>query len=115
MSMFEQRTFQATAWTPHIGATRIPARSAWFSHDWTIDGFSFRRRRINRPNPLGFGRLMRLLRKEKPSIVQSWLYHADLAGILVAPMCGVQAVAWNVRCSNMDMSRYSWLSAFVVR
>jgi len=44
------------------------------------------------------GRFVRLLRREHPDIVQTWLYHADLLGVIALPVLRVPLV-WNVRCS----------------
>jgi glycosyltransferase involved in cell wall biosynthesis len=44
------------------------------------------------------GRFVQLLRRERPSIVQTWLYHADLLGLVALPVLRVPLV-WNVRCS----------------
>jgi len=44
------------------------------------------------------GRFMQLLRRERPTIVQTWLYHADLLGLVTLPVLRVPLV-WNVRCS----------------
>lgn len=44
------------------------------------------------------GRFVQLLRRERPSIVQTWLYHADLLGLLTVPVLRVPVV-WNVRCA----------------
>jgi glycosyltransferase involved in cell wall biosynthesis len=63
----------------------------------------------------GFWRLYKILRSEKPDILQTWLYHADLLGLLIGKLAGVPRIVWNIRCSNMDLSRYSWRTAIVVK
>ena len=49
-----------------------------------------------RPSPAAVLRFTRLLRELRPSIVQSWLYHADLLALLAIPVVGAQVV-WNIR------------------
>lgn len=61
-----------------------------------------------------FRRLLRIIKYEKPDIIQTWLYHADLMGILAGRISGRIPVIWNLRCSNMDFSYYSRLSKLVV-
>jgi glycosyltransferase involved in cell wall biosynthesis len=64
------------------------------------------------------GALLRLtswLRRERPDLLQTWLYHSDLLGLLAAKAAGVRRVAWNIRNSEMDLSRYRPLSGLVVR
>lgn len=68
-----------------------------------------------RPSLAGFWRLAQLLRRERPHILQTWLYHADLLGIMAAQIVRAPQVVWNLRASNMDMSRYRWLSGWTVR
>ncbi len=68
-----------------------------------------------RPSPEGFGRLVRLLRRERPAILQTWLYHADLLGLFVARWAQTPVVVWNVRASNMDMQQYRRLSGWTVK
>jgi glycosyltransferase involved in cell wall biosynthesis len=42
-------------------------------------------------------RMVTHLRRTKPSIVQSWMYHADLVGGLAARMTGQAPVVWGIR------------------
>jgi glycosyltransferase involved in cell wall biosynthesis len=46
-------------------------------------------------------RAMRALRSERPDIVQCWMYHADLLGLLAGRLAGVKRVVWNLRCTDM--------------
>jgi glycosyltransferase involved in cell wall biosynthesis len=48
-----------------------------------------------------------LLKKVKPHIVQTWLYHADFVGTLAAQAAGGSRLIWNVRCSNMNFQDYN--------
>lgn len=65
------------------------------------------------PDPRGLFRAVRLLRAAAPDIVQTWLYHADLLGYLAARLSGLPRLAWNVRCSDMDLRAYAPLSRAV--
>jgi len=67
------------------------------------------------PDLSGIVKILRLLQKQHPHILQTWLYHADLLGLIAAKLARVPAIAWNLRCSNMDMSHYPKLSGFVVK
>lgn len=48
------------------------------------------------PNPLAVFRLGRLLRASSPDVVQTWGYHADLAGGLAAKLAGHIPIVWGV-------------------
>jgi glycosyltransferase involved in cell wall biosynthesis len=55
-------------------------------------------------NPLALFRLAGILRSSKTDILQTWMYHSDLAGGLAARMSGSIPVVWNIRHSNLDRS-----------
>ncbi|MBV6272885.1 glycosyltransferase [Alcaligenaceae bacterium CGII-47] len=68
----------------------------------------------------GLWRLAGLLRQQRPDVVQTWMYHADLVGGVIARLLGIRAIAWGVRNSGVnlgDSSRQSrilaWLCARV--
>ncbi|MEW6664792.1 MAG: glycosyltransferase [Thermodesulfobacteriota bacterium] len=70
---------------------------------------------LGRPRPSGFLKLYRLIRKARPHILQTWLYHADLLGILAGRMARVPKVIWGIRCSEMDLKNYRFLTTLTVR
>lgn len=64
----------------------------------------------------GLLRLTQLIRSAKPNIIQTWLYHADLAGLLGRMLAGSTApVLWNIRCSMMQPDYYSFLMQLILR
>jgi glycosyltransferase involved in cell wall biosynthesis len=66
------------------------------------------------PGPLAIRRLVALLRAERPDVLQSWMYHAGLLGTVANPFARARATAWNLRCSNMELTHYRRLSALTV-
>lgn len=47
-------------------------------------------------------KLYRIIRSIKPDIVQTWMYHADLFGGIVAKLAGCKHIIWGIR--NTDIS-----------
>jgi glycosyltransferase involved in cell wall biosynthesis len=50
----------------------------------------------------GFVRLVRAMRRHKPDLVQSWMYHANLLAGLAAKFAGRPPVIWGIRQSDLD-------------
>jgi len=63
-----------------------------------VEALGIRRGMID---PRGVTRLIGLLRHYRPDIVQTWLYHADLLGLIAARLGYVPHLVWNIRCSDM--------------
>ncbi len=58
--------------------------------------------------------LVRLLRRLRPSVVQTWMYHADLLGGIAARVAGVP-VCWGIRNGDLSPARTSLTTRLVVR
>lgn len=71
--------------------------------------------RQGRPSVGGFYRLTAALRHSRPDVLQTWLYHADIAGLVAGQTVGIPSIVWNIRASDMDMSHYKALSGLAVR
>ena len=67
------------------------------------------------PSLAGFSNFCRLLRSEKPQILHTWMYHANLLGLVAGRIAGVPKTVWAIRCSDMDFSKYSLLSRLVFK
>lgn len=60
----------------------------------------------------GVVRLYRLIRDLRPDVVQTWMYHADFIGGLIAKIAGVRRVYWGVRNSLMTVKESGWVIFF---
>src|SRR5262249_10789022 len=69
----------------------------------------------NRISPSALLRLAKLIHRSRPDIVQTWLYHADLIGLLAARLAGRFPVVWTLRSSELELRHYSRLTGHIVR
>ena len=67
------------------------------------------------PGPVGFLRLLRLLRDRRPHVIHTWLYQSSLVGLIAGRIQGVPACVWNLRNSDIDWERYPTGSRMVFR
>ena len=65
--------------------------------------------------PVAFYKLIRLIHKINPSVVQTWLYHADLIGGLAAKFAQVPKIFWSIHNVNLFWSKSKLSSFFLVK
>ena len=72
--------------------------------------------------PIIMYKLYKLICHYKPTILQTWLYHADLIGGLAAKIAGVRCIVWGVRTTELRKGSYmvtvirrvsAWLSYWI--
>lgn len=67
--------------------------------------------------PIVLVRLIRLIKKIRPDVLQSWMYHSDLIGGFAAWWSGVNRLYWGIRNTHVPNARISpirliiWLSS----
>lgn len=66
-------------------------------------------------NPLALVKLVRWLRQDKPDVIQTWMYHADLAGGMAAMLAGGIPVSWGIRHSELSSEVNRRLTLLTVR
>ena len=64
--------------------------------------------------PLALARLARLARAGRADIVQTWLYHADLLGLVAGALTG-RPVIWTLRGSHLRLDIYGLETRLLVR
>lgn len=63
----------------------------------------------------GLKKLWRILKKQKPDVVQTWMYHADLVGGTIARLIGIKRIVWGIRNSNLSPEKTSLSTRLVAR
>jgi glycosyltransferase involved in cell wall biosynthesis len=68
-----------------------------------------------RPSARGLLRLRRLLADERPAVLQTWMYHANLLGEIARWASPVRHTVWNIRAAALNLSAGSRMTAWTVR
>ena len=67
------------------------------------------------PNLVSIWRLVCWLRHDRPQVMQTWMYHADLLGSVAARLAGHIPIAWGVRHSDPLTQGYGPLTVPTVK
>ncbi len=61
---------------------------------------------------LGYAlKILKIINMFKPDAIQTWMYHANLLGLIVGKIRRIPVV-WNIRCSDMEVS---YLTKFIIK
>ena len=55
-----------------------------------------------RVNFASLRKLYKLLKSLQPNAVQTWMYHADLIGGIIAKLAGIKHIYWNIRHTTLE-------------
>ena len=58
--------------------------------------------------------LINLIKQQKPDLVQTWLYHADLLGGISAKLAGVKNIFWTIHNSSLSKTHTPLLTRLIV-
>jgi glycosyltransferase involved in cell wall biosynthesis len=67
------------------------------------------------PNPLAIRRIAKILRRSRPHIVHTWMYHSNLLGGLAAQAAGGIPVIWGIHHSKVDTQDTKRFTVWTVR
>jgi glycosyltransferase involved in cell wall biosynthesis len=88
-----------------------------FGHDLRAAGIPLTSlgMRRGRASLSGLARVVRHLRRSRPTILQTWLYHADLLGTVAHYFVPSMRLLWNVRCTDIATSPGSTRLLWIMR
>lgn len=63
----------------------------------------------------GLYRLYKEIKLSGADVVQTWMYHSDLFGGLLARLSGINKVFWNIRHSNLDINKTKKSTIYIAK
>jgi glycosyltransferase involved in cell wall biosynthesis len=63
----------------------------------------------------GLSRLTARVRRQRPHILQGWMYHANLAGLVCGRVGGARHILWNIRSANEDLRGRPLMTVLTVK
>ena len=67
------------------------------------------------PAPWHLVKLAKIIHKSNTDVIQSWMYHANLAATLAAAMIGKNCVIWNIRHCLHDYKNEKFLTRLMIK
>ena len=71
-----------------------------------------------KPDRLNIIALLKLIfhiRKNKPDIIQTWLYHSNIIGGIAGKLCGVKKVIWSIHAGNLDNEALKFTTQLIIK
>ena len=68
----------------------------------------------NKFNFFKYYSLFSLIKKHKPNIVQTWMYHADFIGGIFAKLLGIKKIIWGLRNSALDKKKINYITRVII-
>lgn len=63
----------------------------------------------------GLNKLYQLIRQIDPDTIQTWMYHSDLIGSIVARLAGKKVIVWGIHNTNLDPAKTALSTRLIVR
>jgi glycosyltransferase involved in cell wall biosynthesis len=63
----------------------------------------------------GVIKLYKLIRTIDPDIIQTWMYHSDFLGSIIARLAGKKTIVWGIHNTNLDPAKTSTSTRAIVR